>query len=119
MEGLSAIGNVLTQATRRGRARVFANRYFRDCPTHFREAVAVHVALERLSGGRHRSLNPDVTITDVVGDPYSVRLAGLDLEEVTELVLALEAEGAFRQAPGGGEATREALNAGIAQVLLG
>ena len=103
----------------RGRARAFASRYFAGCQTHAREAAFVHRALERLSQKPTREIRPDTPIADVVTTSESSTLRGLDLLEVTELVMAMEAELGVSSSAATRTLSHETWRVVMARLLLG
>jgi hypothetical protein len=48
------------------RADAFASAHFGSCREHLREAVAVHLSLERLCGKPLANLDPEVTIAELL-----------------------------------------------------
>ena len=80
----------LPRVGRSQRARVFADAAFPRCAGHRAEALATFQVLERLSGRCLEHLDLDAPLSELLPDRSA--LEALTLEQVQEVVLALEEE---------------------------
>ena len=90
MISVQTLRNWLPQGGRRHRAKAFADAVFPVCAGHRAEAFATFQVLERLAGHRLEHVELDAPLSEVLPDRRS--LEELTLEQVQEVVLALEEE---------------------------